>query len=109
MNTATELSMRMHPNRRRAQINCMVAVIMDAIGKHIPDDGSSRRHACEDLVDALYKTGASFFTEQDRAEAGLSPRDDYGWTREELQMMDNRLTIAMLGPMPPMILPREKP
>lgn len=109
MSTATELSMsmRLRPDRRRAQINAMVALVMNAIGKHIPDDGSSRRRAVHDLMDALHKTGASFFTEQDRIAAGLSPRDDYGWTREELVAMDLRITRAMLEPMPPMFLDQQ--
>lgn len=103
--TATELA-QFRPDRRRAQINCMVALVMDAIGKHIPDDGSSHKRATYDLMDALYKTGASFFTEEDRRQAGLMPRDETGWTREEFQIMDSKLTMAMLEPIPPMIVPR---
>ncbi|MFZ4534310.1 MAG: hypothetical protein ACOYOJ_21200 [Alsobacter sp.] len=90
------------PDRRRAQINSIVALVFDAIGKHVPD--ASRRQATYDLVDALHKTGASFFTEQDRQEAGLSPRDDHGWTREELAVMDARLLKALLEPMPAMVI-----
>lgn len=108
MSTATELSMsmRLRPDRRRAQINAIVALVMDAIDKHIPDDGHSRKHAAYDLIDALQKTGASFFTEQDRREAGLPPRDDYGWTQQELAVMDSRLLKAMLEPVPPIIVSR---
>jgi len=93
------------PDRRRHQVMAIVALVMDAIGKHIPDDGHSHKHATYDLLEALDKAGIDIITEEDRARAGLPPRGPKGWTHQELQIMDHKRLMVMLEPLPPMIVP----
>lgn len=45
------------PDRQRQQTMAMVHFVMQTIGKHIPDDGSSRKYAMHDLYEALDKAG----------------------------------------------------
>jgi hypothetical protein len=49
---------------------------------------------------ALYRAGAEIITEQDRASAGLPPRDENGWTEEELSIMELHLRAMMLAAVP---------
>lgn len=102
MTTATGLMRDYSPDRRRVQINAIIAFVMDAIGKHIPDDGHSRKHAVYDLQDALARAGVEIITEQERLNAGLPPRNERGWTQEELRILDARIMKAMLEPAPSM-------
>jgi hypothetical protein len=93
------------PDRQRRQIQAIAHLIMDAIGKHIPDDGNSRKHALYDLFDALEKAGIDIITKEDREAAGLAPRGPKGWTVTELQVMEAKRMEALLRPPPPMIFP----
>lgn len=94
------------PDRRYRQIHAVAHMIMSAIGKHIPDDGHSRRHAVEDLLNALDTAGIDIITNEDRARAGLPPRGELGWTDQELHIIDLMRQRALLEPMQPVIIPR---
>lgn len=104
--TMDERTFDFTPDRRRQQVMAVIALIMDAIGKHIPDDGHSRKHATYDLLDALDGAGIDIITNDDRAKAGLPPRGPKGWTDQELKILDLKRMEAMLAPMPPLIVPR---
>lgn len=95
------------PDRQRMQIQAIAALVMSAVGKHIPDDGSSHKHAVYDLIDALDKAGIEIITADDRAKAGLPPRSFKGWTEQELHILENQRMLAMLSPMPPLIVTAE--
>lgn len=61
---------------------------------------NNRRDIYRALFDLLYATGAEVITESDRIAAGLEPRNEKGLTEIELRIIDDRLTEAMLRPMP---------
>jgi hypothetical protein len=92
------------PDRQRNQTMAVAHFIMQAIGKHIPDDGSSRKYAMYDLVEALDKAGVDIITAEHRANAGLLPRGPKGWTNHELQVLEAKRMEALLSPMPPFIV-----
>lgn len=96
---ATDLT----PDRQRMQTMAMVAFVMNAIGKHIPDDGSSHKRATYDLFDALQNAGVDVITAEHRKAAGLPPRGPMGWTDQELHIMEQKRIEAMLSPMPIMV------
>lgn len=91
-------------DRQRQQTMAVVHFVMQAIGKHIPDDGSSRKHATYDLFDALDKAGVEIITAEHRVATGLPPRGPKGWTNQELQIMEAKRMQAMLAPMPSFIM-----
>lgn len=93
-------------DRRRMRANSITAHIMQAIGKYMCDHGDvdGAKEASRALFDMLFQAGAYIVTDLDRANAGLSPRDYNGLTREELQIMEAKMLEALLAPMPPMIL-----
>lgn len=92
------------PDRQRNQTMAVVHFVMQAIAKHIPDDGPHRKYATRDLFDALQAAGVDIITNEDRAKAGLPPRGPKGWTDHELQILEAKRMEALLSPMPPMIM-----
>ena len=46
-------------------------------------DPDVRRDVSDRLYSVLYANGASLITDEDRAEIGLEPRDELGWTPSE--------------------------
>lgn len=98
----------LQPQHRRIRAQQITAHIMHIIGKYLCDHGKVRGHmeASQELMEALYESGAQIITDADRAAAGLLPRGPLGLTVEELRIMEARLTEAMLRPMPPMIVSR---
>lgn len=92
------------PDRQRNQTMAVAHFIMQAIGKHIPDDGSSRKYAMYDLIEALDKAGVDIITAEHRTAAGLPPRGPKGWTDHELRILEAKRMELLLSPMPPLIL-----
>ena len=93
------------PERRRRWAHAVTSHIMHMIGKYLCDHGDAHgaRDASSELFEALYESGAYIVTDSDRTAAGLLPRGPYGFTQEELAIMEAKRVQAMLGPMPPMI------
>lgn len=94
----------MTPDRQRNQTLAVAHFIMQAIGKHIPDDGSSHKYAMHDLIEALDKAGVDIITAENRVNAGLPPRGPKGWTDHELRILEAKRVEALLAPMPPMLV-----
>jgi predicted metal-dependent phosphoesterase TrpH len=90
------------PDRQRYQVDAVAALIMSAVGKYIQRD--DHKYATRDLIDALHNAGIDVITKDDREKAGLPPRNQKGWTDQELAIMDVKRTEAMLRPLPPIIL-----
>jgi len=91
----------LQPELRRARTQRLVAYIMHHVGRHLCDHGENHgpRDASRDLFEALYEAGAEVVTDADRAAAGLPPRDQYGLTREELVLLEQRRLDAMRAPL----------
>jgi hypothetical protein len=57
------------------------------------------RRCWEDLTKIFYANGAEVITDADRATAGLKPRDNLGYTLDELHILEAHSTLAMTAPM----------
>lgn len=91
--------------RRRAEY--LTAAIMDEL-KDILQPYSDDRlldHVYERLCRVLYENGAHIMTDRDRAEAGLEPRDDLGWTPSERVAYEKARREAMLMHINRLIIP----
>ena len=98
---ATEEAMRMNLRRRRAQE--LMWTIMHELDDVLPYE--LHRDVCDRLQWTLVQNGAYIMTDADRADAGLEPRDDKGWTfSERVQEKLNRqqAMLAMLAPFVPL-------
>ena len=93
---------RMDLRRRRA--DALVAEIMSAIGPFLSHDRDAREDAARAVHRLLTSQGAYVMTDHERAEAGLPPRDDKGWTEAELRAYEASMLHAMMAPITPPIL-----
>lgn len=102
----TSYSMRRtYPELRRARASNITANIMHIVRKYIYDN-KSVSNASRELMETLYESGAEIITDADRAVVGLSTRDSYGLTSEELRIIEARRIQVTLGSIQPMIFPR---
>lgn len=85
---------------RYARSQALTAYIMQIVGKYICDHGDRDGHAncSRDLMEIFYKVGVEIIADAERAEAGLPPRDERGWTAQELAAMEARRLEFMSRP-----------
>lgn len=97
----------MMPEFRRLRASQLTAHIMSIVSKYLcrHGDADGARDASRDLFLTIYESGAEIITDLDRSTAGLSPRNQYGITAEELRIREAKYIQAMLGTVPPMIVP----
>jgi len=96
------------PHRRYMRASSVTAAVMQIVSPHIIADHQDRlRDVADDLLRLFLESGAEFIDDSVRAEAGLAPRDGRGWTAVELAAYENRMTMAMLQPLAPVILQRD--
>lgn len=98
MKTATERMMM--PDRRRLRAQALTAAVIQVIEPYL-DTRRLLRRASDDVFNLFMTKGVEVITDQERAEAGLSPRNDLGLTPEELAAIEHRRLELMLRPMPP--------
>ena len=98
---AIDQRMMIYPDRRRLRADAMTAHIMRLIDRFIcPHDPEHNLHqrVSEELFKVFYASGVEIVTDMDRANAGLPPRNNQGWTEQELHIMEAKMTEAMLSP-----------
>jgi hypothetical protein len=88
------------PELRRNRASQLTAHIMSVLREQIRDDGflDHHRDASEKLFSMFYESGADIITDLDRRMAGLATRGPYGYTAEELRVMEDRRFLAMMEP-----------
>lgn len=87
---------------RRQRADAMAAHIMRIIQPYITDYENNAPKKCyQDLFEAFWESGVEFITDMDRATAGLPPRNDQGYTTEELHLMEARRLEALVKPLFP--------
>ncbi len=89
--TATDLRVNLRYNRAQS----LMAGILRAIEPHLRDD-VRLDDVCHEIVKMLHDAGAEVLTDHDRQMAGLQPRDDHGWTPEELIALERHRLEIML-------------
>ena len=82
---------------RGARSNALASQIFHAIRAHLPTR-EVERAVIKALVDELHGGGYEVITDRMRAEAGLPPRGEKGWTAEELVAMERRRLEILLQP-----------
>ncbi len=92
--TATEIRTNLRFNRTMS----IVPAMMNIIRPRLRDD-VELRDVYDDLIRLLNEAGAEIITDHDRREAGLQPRDDYGWTPDELIALERRRLEIMTRPL----------
>lgn len=65
--------------------------------------------AYNELGGLLYREGVEIITDADRKMAGLPPRNNLGWTYDELEILEARRKEAMLNTKPTPFPLREQP
>lgn len=88
---------------RLRRSDALFAAIVDEIGDLIPDE-ADREEAFARIRRRLHAMGAEVVTDQTRAEVGLSPRDEKGWTIEEFQALEKARIDALYAPRPMLVL-----
>ena len=81
---------------RRSRSQQMLAAVMNELGDLIPHQ--NRKDAYNKLFDLFMTEGVDIITDQDRRDAGLQPRDEFGTTPGELAVMELHKLDAMLKP-----------
>lgn len=94
------------PNLRRIRAEQLAAGLMAEISD-LDLPGNTRGEIYDRILWVLMKNGAHIWTDRDREEAGLEPRDSQGWTpSEKIQREKERIefmTSFLTTPMPPII------
>lgn len=86
---------------RRLRADALTAHVMRIISPYITDyENNLHAKAHEALYKVFHDAGVEVITDMDRAAAGLMPRDDQGYTRDELQILEMRRREAMMRPLP---------
>lgn len=92
----------MMQDRRRMRAMALTAAAVDAIKPYIDRDydrnPKALQRASEALFDLFMMKGVEIITDQERAEAGLLPRNELGLTFEELVAIERRRIEVMLQP-----------
>lgn len=79
---------------RRLRANGVANLIMTALRPFIVD----APEAYDALAKALHDAGIDLLTDAMRAEIGLAPRDERGWTADETRAYEYKRIEAMLAP-----------
>lgn len=94
---------------RRNRAMQITAAIVNVIAPLIDKPPYRERDTLRDVSDAiftlLYSSGAEIITDQDRHEAGLAPRGEFGLTKEELLLREARRLEVLYRPMQPLLIP----
>lgn len=96
--TATQIASEKHLylNLRRRRAEALVANTMRVLDGIIPD--GRKRDAYYALLDSYIGAGVEVLTDQERADAGLQPRGELGWTPQELHALEAKRLEALMRP-----------
>jgi len=97
--TATAIRSREIPryNLREARARGLVAAVLHEIGPCI--DEGQMREVHHRLIELFFHKGVEVLTDHDRELAGLPPRDQDGWTADELRIHEARKLELLLRPL----------
>ena len=78
---------------RKYRADRIASEIMQIIDKHLRDnrevqESNKMRDIHRDILDMFFKADVDVVTEIDRIEAGLPRHNAYGYTKEEMQIME---------------------
>lgn len=89
-------------DRRSHRARALTAAIMQEIGPLLGDNRAEASRAIEDL---LWRLGIDPLSDAERERIGVRPRDNKGWTDEEVRIHDSQLKMAMLEAVRPPVFP----
>lgn len=94
---------------RKYRADRITSEVMQIIDKHLRDNREARkqntiRDIHRDILDMFFKTDVDVVTEIDRIEAGLPRRNAYGYTKDEMRIMELHRQKKMLEAMPPILV-----
>lgn len=94
-------------DRRRQRADLLLSIIVQKVDRYIPRE--HRRDLYGELLELFRNEGVELLTDYDRQQMGLPPRDDKGWTMEEIMAYEQRRIDLMLKPQPPIFIERPTP
>ena len=107
MTKTTAYDKYMRINKRQYRANTLAAHIMQKISDALYEADQKHRNLNRFVHNALLETfiseGIDIVTDLDRQQYGLPPRDEYGWTLEELHALEQKKLELMTRPMPAII------
>lgn len=91
-------------DRRKLRADALASMALRAVDRYLdrsPEalDANVVKLAHRALFDLFYQTGADIISDMDRANAGLAPRGDTGYTESELQIMEAHKQKIMMQPL----------
>ena len=112
--TATQATARMWEqdmriDRRKRTAAALTNLISREIAPFLGDEERAREYAARAIYGIIMDQGLFVLTEQDRIDLGLPPRDDKGWTADEIRAYEAHLSMLMTRPLPHLVMPNEKP
>ena len=90
---------------RKYRADRITSEIMQIVSKYLEnDERNTLRNIHRDILDMFFKADVDIVTEIDRIEAGLPRHNAYGYTKEEMRIMELHRQKKMLEAMPPMFV-----
>ncbi len=89
-------------DKRKRRADALASAVIQEIGGMLQPD--MKRDAMRAIVDLLWRIGADVITDAERAEIGLPPRDNMGWTSEELAIREAHLNMLACQAMTPFVV-----
>lgn len=96
-NTATEMQIRMnrHP-LRQVRAESLAHAVFSAIEQYV--DPRDTRHCIYAIAKLFTEKGVEVLTDLDRERYGLPPRDENGWTQQDIVVLEILRSLAIIKP-----------
>tara|TARA_R110000823_G_scaffold39872_9_gene106258 strand:+ start:75 stop:446 length:372 start_codon:yes stop_codon:yes gene_type:complete len=104
--TATEMRIRMnrHP-LRQMRAESLAHAVFSAIEQYV--DPRDTRHCIYAIAKLFTEKGVEVLTDLDRERYGLPPRDENGWTQQDIVVLESLRALAIIRPIE-MMAPKMK-
>lgn len=104
--TATEILMRdqFRVDLRRRRAEALASAVLQKINGFLAEEDRKDTYCA--LMELFLGSGVEVLTDEDRRQAGLPSRDDYGWTPQELSALELARLETMVKPLSMTFPPR---
>lgn len=104
--SATDKMLRMNKREYRAKVlaSHIMQKISDALYEADQEHRNLNKYVHNALLETFMSEGIDIVSDIDRHQCGLPPRDEYGWTLEELYALEQKKLDLMMQPLPTVIM-----
>lgn len=89
-------------DRRRQRASLMTSMVMRMLDGYIP--AAVQREAAHKLERTFYESNFEVISAKERAEAGLTPLNEYGMDPNEHAILQAYMTLKMMEPQPMIVM-----